>query len=409
MTRRFTNEETSGQLNRRVAIISFYEAYPPASGAATVSYNLAKFISGSSVLVQLGRYDERFVTADGVEVVTLAGASESRAKRLVRLTGFVNRMVAEIRRAAPHVVILEGASWALYHWVLLQRIRRAIPQTKVVYHAHNVEYLLRSMRNGRAVALLTRLAEWRVVHDADLATAVSEVDQSHFARLYGVKTILLPNGVDTQRFVPLDRETIASLRAKYGIDRRTLLFSGSYAYGPNREAIEFLVTFVVPALRQRHPSATLALTGGGAPYHEPWIRNAGSLPYDEFPGFVAACGVAVAPIFSGSGTRLKILEAMAASIPVVATGKAAEGLGLHHREHLLLANNQREFVDAIAVLLENPGLAVHLRTSARQKVNAEFSWQLIARRFEQVIAEFIGPRAYAAEAPLRTVGAKGEG
>ena len=46
-------------MNRRVAIISFYEAYPPASGAASVSYNLAKFVSGSSVLVQVGRHDER--------------------------------------------------------------------------------------------------------------------------------------------------------------------------------------------------------------------------------------------------------------------------------------------------------------------------------------------------------------
>ncbi len=75
----------SGQLDRRLAIISFYEAYPPASGAASVSYNFAKFISGSSVLVQLGRQDGRFVTADGVEVVTLAGATESRRERLVRL------------------------------------------------------------------------------------------------------------------------------------------------------------------------------------------------------------------------------------------------------------------------------------------------------------------------------------
>ena len=368
-----------------IVFCCFYEAYPPASGAASVSYNLAKFISGSRVLVQLGCHDGRFVTADGVEVVTLAGASESRPKRLVRLPGFVGRMVAEIRKAAPDVVILEGASWAFYHWMLLRRIRRAIPKTKVVYHSHNVEYLLRSMRNSQAVALLTRLAERRVVRDADLVTAVSEVDQSHFARLYGVKPILLPNGVDTTRFAPLDRQTIASLRAKYGIDSRTLLFAGFYAYGPNREAIDFLVTSVMPALRHSHPSATLALTGGGAPYREPWIRNAGSIPYDDFAGFVGACGVAVAPIFSGSGTRLKILEAMAAGIPVVATPKAAEGLGLRHREHFLLANNQKEFVDAIAALFENPGLAAHLRRFARQKVDAEFSWDGIARKFEDDI------------------------
>jgi glycosyltransferase involved in cell wall biosynthesis len=372
-------------LNRRVAIFCFYEAYPPASGAASVSYNLAKFISDSSVLVQLGRHDGRFVTADGVEVVTLAGASESRRERLIRLPGFVNRMVAEIRGAKPDVVILEGASWAFYHWMLLRRIRRAIPQTRVVYHSHNVEYLLRSMRNGRTVALLTRLAERQVVRDADLVTAVSEVDQSHFARLYGVTPILLPNGVDTKRFVPLDRQTIASLRAKYGIDSQTLLFAGFYAYGPNREAIDFLVTSVMPALRQRHPSATLALTGGGAPYCEPWIRNAGAVPYEDFAGFVGACGVAVAPIFSGSGTRLKILEAMAAGIPVVATEKAAEGLSLKHGEDILFARDRDEFVRRISELFDNPDFVARLRERGRLKVASKFTWDSIARKFQDDI------------------------
>jgi glycosyltransferase involved in cell wall biosynthesis len=368
-------------LNRRVAIFCFYEAYPPASGAASVSYNFARFISDSSVLVQLGHHDTRFVTADGVEVVTLAGASESRRERLIRLPGFVNRMVAEIRRAKPDVVILEGASWALYHWMLLRRIRRAIPQTRVVYHSHNVEYLLRSMRNGRAVALLTRLAERRVVRDADLVTAVSEIDQSQFARLYGVMPILLPNGVDTKRFVPLDSQTLASVRAKYGIDSRTLLFAGFYAYGPNREAIDFLVTSVMPALRQRYPSATLALTGGGAPYREPWIRNAGSLPYEDFAGFVGACGVAVAPIFSGSGTRLKILEAMATGVPVVATEKAAEGLSLKNGEDILFARDRDEFVGRISELFDNPDFAARLRERARLKVASKFAWDSIARKF----------------------------
>ncbi len=372
-------------MNRRVAIFCFYEAYPPASGAASVSYNLAKFIGDSSVLVQLGRHDERFVTADGVEVVTLAGASESRRKRLGRLPGLVNRMVAEIRRARPDVVILEGASWAIYHWMLLRRIRQAIPQSRVVYHSHNVEYLLRSMRNGRAVALLTRLAERRVVRDADMVTAVSEVDQSHFARLYGVMPILLPNGVDTKRFVPLDRQKIASLRAKYGIDGRTLLFAGFYAYGPNREAIDILVTSVMPALRQSYPSATLALTGGGAPYREPWIRNAGSVPYDDFAGFVGACGVAVAPIFSGSGTRLKILEAMAVGIPVVATEKAAEGLSLKHGEEILFARDGDEFVGRISQLFDNPDFVIRLCEQARLKVASKFTWDILARKFQDDI------------------------
>jgi polysaccharide biosynthesis protein PslH len=383
----------------RSAFCCFYQAFPPASGAASVSYNLAKFATGSSVLIQLGTRDQRFVTADNVEIVTLAGASESRRERLAQLPEFVNRMVAEIRSTQAEMVILEGASWAVYHWVLLRAIRRALSEVQVIYHAHNVEYVLRSQRHGRAVATLTRWAEGRLIRNADVATAVSEVDQDHFARLYGVRPLLLPNGVDIERFAHPDPDAVDRLRKLYSLDRHALLFAGFYAYWPNREAIDFLVRSVMSSLRERYPSATLALTGGGAPYREPWIRNVGAIPYDDFPGFVASCGVAVAPIFSGSGTRLKILEAMAAGIVVVATAKAAEGLGLRHREDLLLAGNPHEFVDAIAAIFESPALAACLRGSARQKVNAEYSWQAIAHSFEQTIGHITGPNSYA-QSPL---------
>jgi glycosyltransferase involved in cell wall biosynthesis len=348
----------------RIVVCCFYEAYPPASGAASVSYNLAKFCSGDSLLVQLGSYDRRLVTDDGVRVVTLAGASESRRERLIRLPGLVRRMTAEIASAGSPVILLEGASWAIYHWLLLQRLRRAVPQARVIYHSHNVEYLLRSQRHSRAVAMLTRWAEAQLVRNADMATAVSQVDQDHFVRLYGVRPVLLPNGVDTARFGGGDLESVARMKAAHRFDERTLLFAGFYSYGPNREAIDFLVGSIMPTLRERYPLATLALTGGGAPYREPWLKNVGSIAYDDFAGFVAACGVAVAPIFSGSGTRLKILEAMAAGIPVVATEKAAEGLSLTHGKDILFARNADEFVRCVGELFDNPGLAAGLRERA---------------------------------------------
>jgi glycosyltransferase involved in cell wall biosynthesis len=256
--------ESSSRLNK-IAFCCFYEAFPPASGAASVSYNFSKFAAGSSLLLQLGSRDGRFVTADNVEIVTLAGASGSRSEKLRRLAGFVNRMLAEIRDKKPEVVVLEGASWALYHWMLLRGIRRAAPQAKIVYHSHNVEYLLRAQRHSRTVAIITRWAERRLVRNADIATAVSEVDQDHFNRLYGVRPMLLPNGVDVERFANPDPDAVARLKKLYRLDRHTLLFAGFYAYAPNREAIDFLVKSAMPALRERYPSATLALTGGGAP------------------------------------------------------------------------------------------------------------------------------------------------
>ena len=376
------------------AFCCFYETYPPITGAASVSWNLVKFSAGSRLLVQCGDRSSRREMPGGLTVVTVGGRRENRIAKLAMLRKRVAEIANEVRRAGSEVVILEGASWALYHLLLLRRLRRELPEARIIYHSHNVEYLLRRNRNGRAIAALTRWAERRLLRGADLSTAVSAADQAHFARLYGLTPILLPNGVDAERFGAVASDAVERMRSVYALDARTLLFSGFYAYPPNREAVDFLARSVMPAVRERYPSATLALTGGGAPYREPWIRNVGSIPHEDFAAFVAACGVAVAPIFSGSGTRLKILEAMAAGVPVVATEKAAEGLGLRDREHALFAHSPREFASAVGELFENPELAAGLVRAARQKVNAEFSWRTIVSDFEKTVNAALGAPAH---------------
>lgn len=368
----------------KAAVIAFYEAYPPVSGAAAVSFNIAKFLPTETLLVQVGSRPGT-TEVQGVRLVTVAGASESRVGKITGLRARIRAIVNELVGFQPDFAMLEGASWAMYHWMLLRAIRRALPKVRVVYHAHNVEYVLRRQRNGRAIAAITRWAEGRLLRGADLSTAVSAVDRGHLVRLYGVKPILLPNGVDAHGFAGVGAEDVARMRSTYGLDGRTLLFSGFYAYPPNRKAVDFLANSVMPQLRERYPSATLALTGGGAPYREPWFRNVGSVPYEDFAPFVAACGVAVAPIFSGSGTRLKILEAMAAGVPVVATPKAAEGLPVRDGEHLLMARNKDEFVGCLAELFENPSVRARLCAQAHLAVAAEFSWAEIARDFEQSV------------------------
>jgi polysaccharide biosynthesis protein PslH len=202
--------------------------------------------------------------------------------------------------------------------------------------------------------------------------------------LYGVRPALVPNSVDIERFEVVPNSSIARMRSVHGLSAETLLFSGFYAYPPNREAIDFLVKSIMPALRKRHPCANLALTGGGAPYDEAWIKNTGALPYENFAAFVAGCGIAVAPIFSGSGTRLKVLEAMAAGLPLVATDKAVEGLGLRGGEHFLKASSESDFVNAIDCLYKEPAIAGGLRAKALEKV-AEFGWPRIASDFAQTL------------------------
>jgi glycosyltransferase involved in cell wall biosynthesis len=259
-------------------------------------------------------------------------------------------------------------------------LRKTLPSVKLVYHAHNVEYLLRQERNGRLVAALTRLAERYILTICDRSFAVSEEDCQRFSLLYGVLPTLLPNGVDCSANNATPAE-IDAIKEKYAITDESILFMGLYAYPPNTEAVRFLVEQVMPRLHEQRPNVRLLVTGGGPPCSPPWLINTGVLSRRDLHAVLCACRIGVAPIFKGSGTRLKILEYMAAGLPVVSTRKGAEGLGLECDRHVLYAETAAEFQEAILRLLGDPSLSESLSAQAGTLVRSKFDWIPLLRQF----------------------------
>ena len=195
------------------------------SGAASVTYNVAKFLSGEKLLIQIGARPATIEIADGLRIATVGRASENNFRKVASLPSLIRALVDVILRFRPDLVILEGASWAVYHWMLLRHLRRTMLSVPIIYHAHNVEYVLRRARNGKAIAVITRWAEGRLLADCDLATAVSEVDQYLFRELYNVETVLFPNGVDVARFASVSPDQLAQVRLKYKIGDFAIIFS----------------------------------------------------------------------------------------------------------------------------------------------------------------------------------------
>jgi glycosyltransferase involved in cell wall biosynthesis len=162
---------------------------------------------------------------------------------------------------------------------------------------------------------------------------------------------------------------------------------GLPAYPPNREGLEFLRAEVFPRLVQRVPEARLVVIGGTIDWRAPWLVNPGRVPYDDIPAILRACDVCVAPIFSGSGTRVKILEAMAARRPVVSTSKGLEGIAATPGEQVIIADDGAAFSESIAGLLADPSRARALGEAGRRLVEAFFSWPALARRFWEYVAD----------------------
>jgi glycosyltransferase involved in cell wall biosynthesis len=224
-----------------------------------------------------------------------------------------------------------------------------------------------------------------VLARADVATSVSLTDAARFRALYGRETELLPNGVDVVWLQGASDVSVQALRSRYDLTDETVLFMGSYAYRPNQEAIDFLVTDVFPVLLHRCPDVRLIVLGGTVPYERPWLIAPGVVPYEHLPAFIKAAAVSVAPIFSGSGTRLKIIESLAAGTPVVTTAKGMEGLPLEPGVDVLQAETADAFADALTDVLADPAKARRRFESGMTKVIEAFDWRRLAPSFNNKV------------------------
>jgi glycosyltransferase involved in cell wall biosynthesis len=188
-------------------------------------------------------------------------------------------------------------------------------------------------------------------------------------------------------------DAVAAVRSRYGIPDASALFMGLYTYPPNRVAVDFLVTEVFPRVTARCPDARLVVIGDRVPFDAPWLVNPGRVPYADVPPLVTACRVGTAPIFSGSGTRLKILEYQAAGLPVVSTAKGAEGLTLQAGAEILLAEDAPAFAEHLAALLADPDRAAALGARAQRATAAHYDWPRIMAAFMADLAARAGPAA----------------
>jgi glycosyltransferase involved in cell wall biosynthesis len=163
------------------------------------------------------------------------------------------------------------------------------------------------------------------------------------------------------------------------IDEEAVVFSGNMEYHPNRSAVRFFRRDIWPQLRERWPKLVWRLVGKNPEAAkefttgDPRIELRG--PVDDAVAELARCRVAVVPLLAASGTRLKILEAWAAGLPVVSTSIGAEGLHAHHGEHLLLADTAAAFVREVTRVLTCTDMRAQLGMAGRLLLEKEFTWE----------------------------------
>ncbi|MEW6406082.1 MAG: glycosyltransferase family 4 protein, partial [Chloroflexota bacterium] len=148
----------------------------------------------------------------------------------------------------------------------------------------------------------------------------------------------------------------------------------------------WFVREVYPYILKQIPDAHLIITGENAGLPLPDAQNITLTGYiDDVKSLVACSWVSVAPLLSGGGTRLKILESMALGTPVVSTSKGAEGLGVSHGDHLLIADEPQAFADCVVKILKNKNLRENIAANAYRFVKEKYDWEIILPSFLQLV------------------------
>jgi GT2 family glycosyltransferase len=178
-----------------------------------------------------------------------------------------------------------------------------------------------------------------------------------------------------------------------GRDPATMLFLGSFRHDPNRVAVDWFVSEVMPLILARVPNARLIIAGSDPPPAHAYADAEGHL---EMLGFVddvreplAKYAVFVCPILSGSGVRVKLLEAFASGIPVVSTIVGAEGLAEKDGEFCALSDSPEGFAERVIKLFADPDMAAAMAARARAEVEKHWDMAAITRKLVEGYAELV--------------------
>ncbi len=328
----------------------------------------------------------------------------------------------ELRRLVEHEIARETPDVVYFDHLDPFVFRPLIPAgVRLIADLHNVysrltERVADEHRGPKRIFLrreakLLAQIEQRVTLAADVVMTVSSEEQNTFRGLGGRDVRLVPNGVDCRAYahLPIGRNVFQntcspgpcglvdlvtienqpthkgsgySADAMYCDFAPTLLYLGAMSWQPNAKAAEFLAREILPAVRQRFPNARLQLVGRNpgadvlALRQLPGVEVAANVP--DVGVYLAQATLLAVPLDSGGGTRLKILEAFAAGLPVVSTPIGCEGIDATAGEHLWIAPRE-SFADAICDALADPEASRCLAENARQLAWNRYDWSAIGR------------------------------
>lgn len=401
-----------------VAIVASELPYPPTAGNRIRTLNLAlRLASRHRITFIAHRNDEaeeamRFLRGYGIETILVDRVIPPKAG-----PAFYARLAMNLFSRVPYSVASHSStalreavrSHAHLHPVDLWQVEAVmlidaltdLQHAPTAMIAHNVESLIwqRYLENERSAFRRWYIRhQWRKFEDFERrafaastrVVAVSEPDAALIRdRFYRGPVDVVDNGIDRHYYEPVRPDP----------DVRSFLFLGSLDWRPNVDAVGLLLDRIFPAVRAAEPGARLQIVGRRpSPALIARVREIPSVElHADVPDvrpFLARSAAMVVPLRIGGGSRLKILEAAAAELPVVSTRVGAEGLDLVPDEHYIATDEPERMAEALVSCARDPRPARAMAERARAFVLDRYDWDALADRLERVWFECLEARGW---------------
>jgi glycosyltransferase involved in cell wall biosynthesis len=396
-----------------------HQFWPPNSGARLRNYQLARQLalrSSVTFLEMRSAGDEQFVHTDDSGVGNILSVDKDRtytpSKILRGLVGPTPVTVLNCwsRRSASRLFdvlkaqqfdsVQFGGTQLIAYLAVLQELPEC---PAIVIDWHNIESELmwrysdntgnwvKKIAANRTARLIER-AEDRLLETCGPHTVTSERErQNLLSRCPGANIHVIPNGVDTTFYSPT---TISEARRRAGKTdvKPTILFVGSMDYHANIDAVIQFSRTAWLEIAQNHPDLNFTIVGRD-PTPEVLalasdrIHVTGTV--DDVRPFYASAIAVVVPLRSGSGTRIKILEAMAAGVPVVSTKLGAEGIDIEDGLHFLQADTGSDIAAAVHLMASSEETRSRLSQAARELVCRTYDWSVIGERLYKIHRDLV--------------------
>lgn len=353
-------------LKYKTAFVTFFPVIPDNMGSSAVINSRFKNWPNKKKLFQLSHVKK----INNHKIKTIFIKKENPINKIIKLPELIFKIFQFLKKSKNNLIIIEGASWIFYSFIVLFSFKILLPNSKIIYFSHSIESEIRKKYSSVLIYHLTKFLEKLVFKYSLISTSVSKIEQKKIIKLYNHKTILYPNALTLNRKIK-----------KQILLKNYIIYSGSYLYRPNKNAIDILNKKIMPKLTKKIPNLKLVLTGGGFNKKIPWVINKGIVKKRDLYNLIYYSKCMCVPLKFGSGTRIKIIEAMAIGAIVVSTPKGIEGIDLITKNPPFITGSTKKIISTIVTIINKNKIIKKKSIEQRDYYIEKYSMKKITGNF----------------------------